>query len=238
MLANWFAVVFSATTSLLAYVQVKKPETININWLYHISSIAICTQTWIITTSVPTNQVAALVCALCFAGLTLAIFSNSTRILKAAFIVSTIYYAIITTKTNTAEIALNTHILIAAALTANLTIASLQTINLITQKYSLKKSMPPAANFPAIETLEKQLFLTAKIGFILVSCIAITSLHNMKFNITSNRYIFNIISTTLLWITLGVAAFSRNIKIKNSMLIILSALILATVSISCILIRS
>jgi len=139
MLANWFAVVFSATTSLLAYVQVKKPETININWLYHISSIAICTQTWIITTSVPTNQVAALVCALCFAGLTLAIFSNSTRILKAAFIVSTIYYAIITTKTNTAEIALNTHILIAAALTANLTIASLQTINLITQKYSLKK---------------------------------------------------------------------------------------------------
>jgi len=238
MLANWFAVVFSATTSLLAYTQAKKPETININWLYHLSSITILTQAWIITTSAPTNQVTALVCALCFAGLALAIFTNNMFFLKITFFFSTVYYAIIVVTTNTYETALSAHTLMATSLTANLTIALLQTTNLITQKYRLKKSMPPSSKFPAIETLENQLFITAKIGLILVSCIVITSLHNMNFNITSNRYLFNIISSTLLWITLAIAAFSRNIKIKSSILIILSSIILATVSISCILIRS
>lgn len=234
MFAHPVVVVLTAATAMLTCTRLYQPSWVHANWIFHGSSIAICSQLWIITASSPLNQVALGSTAACMLALLLAVFTRRFSLLAISTLLATGYFFCLYLSGPMIQ-AIHIHMALACLLMANCSVGVLQIIHIQVQHYRLERARPPLAHIPPLEILKQQVRYTGIIGFGLITLVIITCLHQLHHPLSTMQRYFNGILTMVAWSLLGCAVW-RPADSKNTLLPLLATLSLAAISISCLFI--
>jgi hypothetical protein len=234
MFAHPVVVVLTAATAMLTCTRLYQPSWVHTNWIFHGSSIAMCSQLWIITASTPLNQVALLFTLSCFVALLIAVFTRQFIPLALSSLLSTGYFFCLYLSGPVMQ-AIYVHMALACLLMANCAVGVLQIIHIGLQQYRLERAKPPLAHIPPLEILKQQVRYTGIIGFALVTMVIITCLHQLDHHTASIHQYFNEILTAVTWSLLGYIVWQPS-KSIGTILPLVATLLLATISISCLFI--
>lgn len=234
MFAHPVAVVLTAAAAMLTCTRLYQPSWVHTNWIFHGSSLAICSQLWIITASTPPNQV-ALLTSICYSmALLLALFVRHFIALAINSLFATGYFFYLYLSGPIVQV-IHIHIALACLLMATCAIGVLQIIHIRIQQYRLEHARLPLADIPPLEVLKQQVRYTANIGFCLVTLVMITCLHQIDHHVPSTQRYFNGALTFFAWSLLGYIMW-RPTSGKSTILPLLAISLLATISISCLFI--
>ncbi|MEE3003628.1 MAG: hypothetical protein VX335_04685 [Pseudomonadota bacterium] len=241
MFANWLTIAFYIQTSILAHAYDSNKNHVNLSWLYLTSFAAICLHIWIITTSASTNQVSLYIASFSIFTFIIAYIMENNNFIKIAFPIAACLTLIETISLSQNNLQITIHIATASMLISSVIVAGIQAIAIVRQRLKLKQAKPPLVNLPALEVLESQVQLSARIGLVLVTLTILSSTQKILTLALSFSLISNLILTIITWLVLATIASKRYTtmaKSKNGIMILFSIVLLALVSFTCILLRT